>query len=368
MLKNLKGIYAIVGIALIFLSACGGNNSAATNNNSTIIAADYYVDAVSGDDANSGSETSPFKTIGKALSVVVSGNLIQVQPGTYDVANGESFPLTIPDGVGLRGDENNKGNGTTATLIEGNDVVPSTTTSAALISGQGSSISGFSISAGGTTPGWFGVYSSDVDALLTNNTFVTSYGGVRLAGNGNPTITDNIFQTSSYGVHAAPQSGTPVIDNNNFITGSLPIAIGGNGTITNNSIVGSGQVGIQLQSGDTGSLLIENNTFTRSSYTYAALRCAYSSTPLVRSNTFNIDSGNIIQIVDTSNPDLGTAVDAGNNTFNSAAAVTLAHEGSASVNAIGNNWYSFPPICGTDIVITGGGSVTWGAGGSDNCP
>jgi len=45
----------------------------------------YYVDGTSGNDANNGSSTSPWKTINKALSSVpLSGSIIRVRQGTYN--------------------------------------------------------------------------------------------------------------------------------------------------------------------------------------------------------------------------------------------------------------------------------------------
>ena len=47
-------------------------------------AANYYVDAVNGNDNNNGTTVcAAFKTIGKAVSVVAAGNTVLVMPGTY---------------------------------------------------------------------------------------------------------------------------------------------------------------------------------------------------------------------------------------------------------------------------------------------
>lgn len=61
--------------------------------------ADYYVDASSGDDSNSGSAPGEaWRTIAHALAAATldSGmNVIHVAPGVYDAAGGEVFPLRI---------------------------------------------------------------------------------------------------------------------------------------------------------------------------------------------------------------------------------------------------------------------------------
>ena len=68
----------------------------------------YYVDPISGDDNNIGSESAPFKTIGHALTLVKpDGDIttVQLEAGTYSRGtNGEVFPVVLPDKVYLIGD------------------------------------------------------------------------------------------------------------------------------------------------------------------------------------------------------------------------------------------------------------------------
>jgi Protein of unknown function (DUF1565) len=74
----------------------------------------YYVNPVSGNDSNSGTASStPFKTIHKALATVektmTSGLTISLAAGTYSTASGETFPIVVPVGVIIAG--NNYGRG-----------------------------------------------------------------------------------------------------------------------------------------------------------------------------------------------------------------------------------------------------------------
>jgi parallel beta-helix repeat protein len=74
--------------------------------------AHVYVDAVHGLDTSDGSAATPFKTITQAIAVAAANTCIDtiyVSAGTYDVINGEVFPLRIPPNVALIGDEANKG-------------------------------------------------------------------------------------------------------------------------------------------------------------------------------------------------------------------------------------------------------------------
>ena len=68
----------------------------------------FYV-AVDGDDSNSGTESSPFATIGHALTFVKeegSATTIHVAAGVYSSdLTGEAFPIIIPNNVHLIGDD-----------------------------------------------------------------------------------------------------------------------------------------------------------------------------------------------------------------------------------------------------------------------
>ena len=67
----------------------------------TGFAADWYVDAVGGGDANSGtSATDAWKTVTHALTVVPGGgDVVHLAAGVYDEALGEVFPWSPPRGT-----------------------------------------------------------------------------------------------------------------------------------------------------------------------------------------------------------------------------------------------------------------------------
>ncbi|WP_333203093.1 MULTISPECIES: DUF1565 domain-containing protein [unclassified Microcoleus] len=75
-----------------------------------------YVNPQTGSDSAVGSQSAPFKTIARAIGRAASGTTIQLAPGTYSAASGEQFPLEIPSGVKVIGNETNKGRGI---LIQG---------------------------------------------------------------------------------------------------------------------------------------------------------------------------------------------------------------------------------------------------------
>jgi len=69
----------------------------------TLPAVTNWVSVAGDDSTGDGSTGSPYRSITKALSTP-SINLISVGSGTYDVANGETFPLAIPDGIKIIAD------------------------------------------------------------------------------------------------------------------------------------------------------------------------------------------------------------------------------------------------------------------------
>ncbi len=71
----------------------------------------FYVNPASGSDSAAGSQSAPFKTITKALTSAQGDTRIQLAAGNYGTANGETFPLSVPSGVTVVGNEANKGNG-----------------------------------------------------------------------------------------------------------------------------------------------------------------------------------------------------------------------------------------------------------------
>ncbi len=76
-----------------------------------------YVDAVTGSDSSgNGSVSKPYKTLTKAVAVLVAakrvsqnGVAIDLSPGDYDAANGEIFPIVVPKSVTIKGSQYGRG-------------------------------------------------------------------------------------------------------------------------------------------------------------------------------------------------------------------------------------------------------------------
>ncbi|UOG47919.1 LIC10774 family surface protein [Leptospira noguchii] len=70
-----------------------------------------YVDKVVGNDNWPGSKDAPLRTLTKAIALAGDRHDIHVAPGEYSEQTGEKFPIQIPDGATLIGDELGKGLG-----------------------------------------------------------------------------------------------------------------------------------------------------------------------------------------------------------------------------------------------------------------
>lgn len=331
--------------------------------------ADLYVDAKFGSDANPGNSGAPFKTITFAMSVVAAKAAplrVQVMPGTYDKANGEVFPITVPPDCILTGDEDKRGKGGLGTTIAG--VGPTASFAAAsLLLATGARISGFGFAIQSLPPA-FGVIA-DSGGTVSLNTFSAGYGGVYTIAPASPLIEHNTFRNSSVGIHG---SGSPSILANEFQeTMSGAVNMGGAGSaclIKGNTIEGNGTVGVIIQA---GSCLIDGNTFTRvNGYLGGAIAAYFAATPIVRNNVIQSTAQLAVYAKASAAPNLGTAIDPGNNVLGSGAVIGFGQDSSKPISAIGNTWAQTPPVCGSDIKVgAGAGMVTFATmGGTTTCP
>jgi len=343
---------------------------------------DYYVSVNAGSDSPTAglSSAQPFRTITYAMSVVPAGKTVCVLPGTY-TAPIEAFPIVIPPGMRIYGDLPNRGDGPTPTLVSGtgstqmlkNQNETATFTSA---DSNGAVLNGFKLSA---SPGSGGVSSFLVDAAestidLSYNTFAGADGGIHVSSNYLspslcPYVSNNTFNTVTYGVQTYCSTSSIYIEKNTFNTPSQPITIRlGSPTIRNNTINGSGTYyGVHVESTSI-TPVIKNNSFVHSGgYGYGAI-LSEGGTPQVRGNDFSgLGATMAVQIGYSSVPDLGTAADFGNNIFNNAyVQIMTGWTAKQTIYAIGNTWIPATPVCGTNI-LPGVGTIVWDAAGT-SCP
>jgi uncharacterized protein DUF1565 len=186
----------------------------------------WYVDAVNGSDANPGTAAAPFKRITMGLSVAANEDTVVVAPGTYDAANGEVFPLVVPYGVTLVGDEATKGAQTT--IVSGST---GQSIDAAVSLRNNATIAGFTITATGLG------CATGVDVLgesvtVRNNSMVGTHrgacGGVGLYLEGtsvNGVASDNFISQNDQGVAIVDSAGAGTRLERNVITGNLRVGV-----------------------------------------------------------------------------------------------------------------------------------------------
>jgi hypothetical protein len=191
----------------------------------------FVVSASLGNDAGGGNCASPYKTITRAVANAQSGDVIWVAPGTYDAALGEVFPIMLPAGVTLLGDEANKGRGSTVTrVIGGGDLVaptPCAPYGATIYPGANAVIAGFELTNSQLT-------FAAMTLLICHNAI---------------TIRNNSLVNNTSGYSAIYISNGA---NNHIITGN---------NITDNA----GSTGLGFIGGGVGSK-VENNLIVRNQY------------------------------------------------------------------------------------------------------
>ncbi len=328
--------------------------------------ADYYVNALTGNDSNQGSLASPFKTITHALSVAGPGDTIQVAPGVYDGTNGETFPIQMPDSVALFGDTLNRGAGVDSTVIKGRgDVTPPYR--AALVGANAARVAGFLFTDSASLTLQFGVYSDGDDFTVDNSSFARLYGGVRLGGTGDQQVLENSFSTDSYGVYDWCL-GAVLISGNEFLTPSIPVDIvfSTEAVLRANVFSAGGNCGVQIQH---GLARLESNVFNGDfNPNYGAILGQSNSTAIARNNSFDCETSPCVEIWSSGKFDFGTAIAPGGNVFSGLSGIAIRHKGTDTVSAFGNTWHAATPVCGTHIVIDSTGIVIWGSDPGEQCP
>jgi uncharacterized repeat protein (TIGR02543 family) len=329
---------------------------------------DYYVNTTGSDTLNDGKTPSTaFKTITHAVATAETYCTVKAAPGMYTIANGETFPITLKEGQYLIGDVANKGQGTTTTEIKCTNStagVVSSENSCAILANN-TTVKGFIF--GNTMAQNFvsGIYSgAGLNVVVSDNSFDNMlYCGIYFHS-GNLTSENNDFYNFSYSYYLDSVSTSIVLINNNIVRmySTIPInIIGGNSNtvISNNTITGSGQTGVQVMGGNP---IIQNNTFNNAGgYTYGAVHCI-SGNPKIRGNTF-ICTGAILLDGSAANPDIGMSSDSGNNIFTSVTGYAIKVEATVTVTniyALGNTWPgSHNPPTTSDIVNNTASTKVW---------
>ncbi len=269
-----------------------------------------YVNPASGTDATgAGTTSAPYRTIAYALRQATPGTFVQLARGSYTQDSGEVFPLVVPPGVTLRGEESEKGQ--TVAIIGGGTLISPTFArqNATLQPSKDTEISGISVTNPNTRG--TGIWVESVNPKIQNCTFNrNNREGIFITGTGNPVIADSVFINNGGNGISVANSAKGEISGNLFQATGFGLAIGENSAprVTGNRIVEN-----------TDGLYINN-----------------AARPILRNNVIENNKRDGIVVTVNAQPDLGTAESAGNNVIRNNGQYDLNNTTSGTLYSIGN--------------------------------
>ena len=268
-----------------------------------------YVNPVSGKDVSSGSAAAPLKTLTKALISAQAGTTIKLADGTYNAAGGEVFPLVIPAGVMVLGDEPSKGK---KILIVGSGNYASPTfanQNVALRLDSNAQLRGVTV----TNPAekGTGVWIESTSPVVANNTFTNcTREGVFITGTGKPLILDNVFLANA-------ASGIFLVRN-------------AKGEIRRNSCQ---KTGYGMAMSDSAAPLVADNKLVGNS---AGIFLSREARPVLRRNLIEKNTSGGLVVTGNARPDLGSSQDPAGNILRDNGQVDLQNNTSATLVSVGN--------------------------------
>ncbi|MDF5725598.1 MAG: DUF1565 domain-containing protein [Rhizonema sp. PD37] len=252
------------------------------------LVATFYVNPVVGNDTHTGTQFTPFRSLTRALRETTIPKIIKLTNGTYSTASGEVFPLYIPTGVVLIGNETTKGEGI---VIMGSGKYRSPSFGVQnitmLLLGD-AQLKGVTIT--NTTPKGTGVWIESTSPTLANNTFShCSREGVFVSGTAKAVIIDNVFvQNAASGLVMARNSKGDVLRN----------------------VLQKNTLGIAVS--DFATPMIANNKLSENR---TAIALSRNARPILRHNLIANNTQTGLLIHGNASPDLGTNHDPGGNIF-----------------------------------------------------
>ncbi|HEY9872573.1 MAG TPA: DUF1565 domain-containing protein [Candidatus Obscuribacterales bacterium] len=246
-----------------------------------------YVNPTTGTDTNgAGTSTQPLRTITRAFQQARAGTVVQLANGIYTVDTGEVFPLVVPQGVTLKGDESSQGQ--TVTILGGGNYVSRLEASqdVTIRAEQDSVISGITIS--NPNRRGSGLWIESTNTTAKNNTFANNKReGIYITGTAAPLIENNIFTKN----------------NGNGIT----IGRTSKGEIRNNLFQDTGYA---IAIGDKASPLVTKNRIIQNR---SGVVVSSEAAPVLRNNFIENNTEDGVVIISNGQPDLGTKETSGQN-------------------------------------------------------
>lgn len=259
--------------------------------NSTLVTI-FYVNPILGNDTNTGSRLNPYKSLTRALKETKTPKMIKLAVGTYN-SSAELFPLFIPSGVMVIGNEATKGKGI---LISGSGEYHSESfgkqniTLTLLGDAQLMGVTVTNPTAKGTGVWIESTPSKITSPKLANNTFShCGREGVFVSGSAKPAIVDNIFVKNNAAGLVLARKSKGEVRRNVFQKNALGIVIS-----------------------DCATPLVANNKLSENSTGIALSRDAQ---PVLRHNLMEKNTSFGLLVNGNAIPDLGSTQDPGGNIF-----------------------------------------------------
>lgn len=301
-----------------------------------------YVNPATGNDSATGDQSAPFKTLSKALQQAQADTTIQLAAGTYNATSGEIFPLQVPSGVKLVGNEGNKGSGI---VIEGNGEYISPTLAKqniTLLLEDTTEVRGVTVTNKATRG--TGIWIESTDPTITNCTFTEcDREGVLATGTAKPNVIDNNFINNGGNGISFTKKAQGEIKDNTCKGAGYGISIDGNATprIVDN--------------------IISENRF--------GIGVSEDSKPILRNNTIEDNEEYGIAVTGNAEPDLGKSQDdPGNNIFRNNGKFAILNSSENTLVSWGNQLTTNQVSGSVQIEgsISDGGDGDDGDGGDDD--
>ncbi|NJP10576.1 MAG: DUF1565 domain-containing protein [Leptolyngbyaceae cyanobacterium RU_5_1] len=269
----------------------------------------FYVNPATGNDSAAGTQAAPLKTITRALQQAKSGDKVQLAAGTYSAASGEGFPLVVPAGVTVMGNEANKGNGI---LITGSGRFVSPTFAGQNVTMRletNAQLRGVTVTNSETRG--TAVWLESTNPVIANNTFTNNKReGIFATGSASPAVFDNVAVRN---------------DSNGF-----SIVRNAKGEWRRNVCQSTG-FGIAIND-NAAPLLADNQLLENRSGIVLGQKCR----PVLRKNVLERNTSDGLTVIDQASPDLGQGQDPGGNIFRNNQEFDINNGSAIKVISVGN--------------------------------
>ncbi|MGJ3247244.1 MAG: S-layer homology domain-containing protein [Elainellaceae cyanobacterium] len=270
---------------------------------------ELHVNPATGSDRAPGSQVNPLRTITAALRRARAGTAVRLNPGVYSTNTGEQFPLTIPEGVVITGNEETKGSGV---VIEGSGIFNSPTfarQNVTVLPFNQSELRGVTVT--NLAERGTGVWVESTNPAIANNTLINcKREGIFVTGSARPLIQANVIL-------------------NNAASGIF-FARFAKGEATGNICR---QTGYGIAISDNAAPLLSDNQVSDNR---AGIVISRAARPVLRNNRIENNAGDGLVVLNQAAVDLGHPQDPGGNVLSQNAQRDVRVASSTSLISVGN--------------------------------